>query len=38
LLVPLKLPKIVSLRAEIGDNWFATFESEDATKSALVRS
>jgi hypothetical protein len=37
LLGPLKLPKIVSLRAEIGDNWFATFESEDATKNALVR-
>jgi len=35
LLGTLKLPKIVSLRAEIGDNWFATFETEDATKNAL---
>jgi len=38
LLGTLKLPKIVSLRAEIGDNWFATFETEDATKNALVLS
>jgi hypothetical protein len=35
LLGTLKLPKVLSLRAEIGDNWFATFENEDATKSAL---
>jgi hypothetical protein len=30
-----KLPAVVSLRADVGDNWFATFESEDAAKNAL---
>ena len=36
LLGSVKLPKILSLRAEIGDNWFATFETEECTKAALV--
>jgi hypothetical protein len=29
------MPAVVSLRADVGDNWFATFESEDAAKAAL---
>ena len=30
-----KWPKIVSLRSDVGDNWFVSFETEDQTKSAL---
>jgi hypothetical protein len=35
LLASVKVPKILSLKAEIGDNWFVTFETEDCTKTAL---
>ena len=30
-----KWPKIVSLRSDVGDNWFVSFETEDQTKKAL---
>ena len=30
-----KWPKIVSLRSDVGDNWFVSFETEDETKTAL---
>ena len=36
LLAPLNLPKILTLRSDVGNNWFATFEDEDGTKKALV--
>jgi hypothetical protein len=31
-----KIPKILNLRSDVGNNWFATFETEEATKAALV--
>ncbi len=31
-----KIPKILNLRSDVGNNWFATFETEEATKTALV--
>jgi hypothetical protein len=37
LLATVKIPKILNLRSDVGNNWFATFETEEATKSALVR-
>jgi len=30
-----KCPKVLALRSDVGDNWFAQFETEDATKEAL---
>lgn len=30
-----KIPKILNLRSDVGNNWFATFETEEATKAAL---
>eukprot|EP00292_Cryptomonas_paramecium_P013218 CAMPEP_0113697578 /NCGR_PEP_ID=MMETSP0038_2-20120614/22213_1 /TAXON_ID=2898 /ORGANISM="Cryptomonas paramecium" /LENGTH=219 /DNA_ID=CAMNT_0000620607 /DNA_START=162 /DNA_END=818 /DNA_ORIENTATION=+ /assembly_acc=CAM_ASM_000170 len=30
-----KVPKIVNLRADVGNNWFANFETEEAAKAAL---
>jgi len=31
-----KWPKIVSLRSDVGDNWFVSFETEEHTKTALA--
>ena len=33
-----KVPKILNLRSDVGNNWFATFETEEATKDAMVSS
>eukprot|EP00287_Rhodomonas_sp_CCMP768_P015672 CAMPEP_0196757842 /NCGR_PEP_ID=MMETSP1091-20130531/103870_1 /TAXON_ID=302021 /ORGANISM="Rhodomonas sp., Strain CCMP768" /LENGTH=458 /DNA_ID=CAMNT_0042106627 /DNA_START=209 /DNA_END=1585 /DNA_ORIENTATION=- len=30
-----KCPKVLALRSDVGDNWFAQFETEEATKEAL---
>jgi hypothetical protein len=30
------VPKIVSIRADVGDNWFLSFETTEATKIAMV--
>jgi hypothetical protein len=30
-----KWPKIMSLRSDVGDNWFVSFETEEETKTAL---
>jgi hypothetical protein len=31
-----KVSKILNLRSDVGNNWFATFETEEATKDAMV--
>ena len=36
LLESAKVPKVLHLRPDVGNNWFATFETEEATKAALV--
>lgn len=37
LLTSANVPKIVSIRADVGDNWFLAFETKEATKLAMVR-
>ncbi len=38
LLKTVNVPAIVSIRADVGDNWFLSFETTEATKTAMVSS
>jgi hypothetical protein len=37
LLKTVNVPAIVSIRADVGDNWFLSFETTEATKTAMER-
>jgi len=37
LLKSVAIPSWVSIRADVGDNWFVSFETQEATKTALER-
>jgi len=37
LLKTVNVPTIVSIRADVGDNWFLSFETTEATKTAMER-